>query len=68
MLCEVGQKVKDKYHIISPKKNKTKQKRTTKINELGDTQNKWMVARWKGVRWLDEKDEGIKKYELVISQ
>ena len=37
-------------------------------NRLIDAENKLRVAWWEEVRGLGEKDEGIKKYKLVLTK
>ena len=37
-------------------------------NRLIDIENILMVARWDGVWWGRGKDEGIKKYKLVVTE
>ena len=36
--------------------------------KLTGTENELGVARWEGVGRLSEKDEGIKKYKLVVTK
>ena len=35
---------------------------------LIDTENIFIVARWKGVGRMGEKGEGINKYKLVVTE
>ena len=48
-------------------KNKTKQM-TKQQKQTHDTENILTVARWGEVGGMSEREEGIKKYELVVTE
>ena len=57
---------KDKYNIISLIVESKEQKRTNKTNS--DTENKPMLAKWKGGWGAGWKGEGIKQHRLAVTQ
>ena len=67
---EMGQIEKDKYHMISctcgiKEQNNNNNKSR---NKLMDTENILRVTRSEGVRGMEKKGKGIKKYKWIAAE